>query len=242
MDYTTLLAKTQDECESSCYFKRTFEVPMRRGSQIFENVEDIKEYWELELAASLYGFGSTEAKMLNFIKVKDITYIELMDAIKVNLYSLTEKVQQIYQKFPAPHQVFDEEEIDYTTKAYGLPESTLNNMMVLLNEILKQAEERLEKIDEAINRRIENTNHPELLKERLEDGYDVKIKELELSVRAYNCLKRNDIYSLEDLLAYSPSQIKAIRNIGERAADEIINKLKEIGFHYEPISTEWVEN
>lgn len=54
----------------------------------------------------------------------------------------------------------------------------------------------------------------------------ILIEELQLSVRAYNCLKRAQIHSIADLLAYSQEELLEIKNFGQKSADEVIEALK----------------
>nr|YP_009396866.1 RNA polymerase a-subunit [Ophidocladus simpliciusculus]ARW66052.1 RNA polymerase a-subunit [Ophidocladus simpliciusculus] len=54
----------------------------------------------------------------------------------------------------------------------------------------------------------------------------ILIEELQLSVRAYNCLKRAQIHSIADLLDYSQEELLEIKNFGQKSADEVIEALK----------------
>ncbi|WP_301859887.1 DNA-directed RNA polymerase subunit alpha [uncultured Megasphaera sp.] len=58
----------------------------------------------------------------------------------------------------------------------------------------------------------------------------VKIDVLDLSVRASNCLKRANIYTLGDLVERTEDDLSKIRNLGKKSVDEIIEKLKDYGF------------
>ena len=59
-----------------------------------------------------------------------------------------------------------------------------------------------------------------------EDHMNISIEELQLSVRAYNCLKRAQINSISDLLKYSPEKLQEIKNFGQKSADEVFDALK----------------
>ncbi|MEB3285071.1 MAG: DNA-directed RNA polymerase subunit alpha [Candidatus Sericytochromatia bacterium] len=59
---------------------------------------------------------------------------------------------------------------------------------------------------------------------------DLSIEELELSVRAYNCLKRANIYTVGDLLKRSERELMDIKNFGKKSADEVIERLKAFGY------------
>ena len=51
------------------------------------------------------------------------------------------------------------------------------------------------------------------------------IEELELSVRAYNCLKRASIHTLGDLLKYGKDELLEFKNFGRKSADEVSENL-----------------
>nr|QCI09024.1 RNA polymerase a-subunit [Inkyuleea mariana] len=55
----------------------------------------------------------------------------------------------------------------------------------------------------------------------------ILIEELQLSVRAYNCLKRAQIHSISNLLDYSQEELLEIKNFGQKSAEEVIEALKE---------------
>lgn len=55
----------------------------------------------------------------------------------------------------------------------------------------------------------------------------VPIAELELSVRAYNCLCRKKIVYVDELINFTKEDLMQIRNLGRRSAEEIGNRLKE---------------
>lgn len=54
----------------------------------------------------------------------------------------------------------------------------------------------------------------------------IPIEELQLSVRAYNCLKRAQINSVSDLLHYSQEDLLEIKNFGQKSAEEVIEALQ----------------
>ncbi len=55
----------------------------------------------------------------------------------------------------------------------------------------------------------------------------ILIEELQLSVRAYNCLKRAHIHSVADLLDYSQEDLLEIKNFGQKSAEEVIDALQK---------------
>ena len=67
-----------------------------------------------------------------------------------------------------------------------------------------------------------------------EETPSITIEELELSVRAYNCLKRASINSMAELLKKSEHDLLIIKNFGKKSADEVIEKLHEHGLDLQP--------
>lgn len=55
----------------------------------------------------------------------------------------------------------------------------------------------------------------------------IPIEELQLSVRAYNCLKRAQINTVADLLDYSQEDLLEIKNFGAKSAEEVIESLQK---------------
>jgi DNA-directed RNA polymerase subunit alpha len=71
----------------------------------------------------------------------------------------------------------------------------------------------------------------EQMKDVLDDDEDptnqIPIEELQLSVRAYNCLKRAQINSVADLLDYTQEDLLEIKNFGAKSAEEVIEALQD---------------
>jgi DNA-directed RNA polymerase subunit alpha len=59
--------------------------------------------------------------------------------------------------------------------------------------------------------------------------YAITVEDLNLSVRSYNCLKREGINSVGDLVQKSESELMDIRNFGQKSIDEVKAKLEELG-------------
>ncbi len=60
--------------------------------------------------------------------------------------------------------------------------------------------------------------------------YDTTIEDLDLSVRAYNCLKRSNITRVGQVLTMSQDDLLAVRNFGEKSLNELRDKLIERNF------------
>jgi DNA-directed RNA polymerase subunit alpha len=61
------------------------------------------------------------------------------------------------------------------------------------------------------------------------EGDDRLIEELEIGVRAYNCLKRAGIQTVGDLVQRSESELNAIPNFGRRSTEEVKESLIALG-------------
>jgi DNA-directed RNA polymerase subunit alpha len=62
------------------------------------------------------------------------------------------------------------------------------------------------------------------------DLYNTAIEELNLSVRAYNCLKRSGLMTVGQVLEKSEDELLALRNFGRKSYDELKGKLIQMGF------------
>lgn len=75
-----------------------------------------------------------------------------------------------------------------------------------------------------------------LMKQNEEDPkqklLETSIDDLELSVRAYNCLKRAAINNVQDLVNKSENEMMKIRNLGRKSLKEVIDKIKEMGLSF----------
>ena len=76
-----------------------------------------------------------------------------------------------------------------------------------------------------------NTNEMNQLNKKIqlpsiEPYTNIAIEELQLSVRAYNCLKKAQINTVGDLLQYSPEKLQELKNFGRKSADEVFSTLK----------------
>ena len=83
--------------------------------------------------------------------------------------------------------------------------------------------------DKKFGREIDDEPYSEKMSAVFEE---TKIDELELSVRAYNQLKRADINTLADLDGMSIDDLMGIRNLGMRSVEEIIEKAKPYGIEF----------
>lgn len=77
-----------------------------------------------------------------------------------------------------------------------------------------------------------NFNTPE--EDKKEKVLEMTIEELDLSVRAYNCLKRAGINSVGELIERSEEDMMKVRNLGRKSLEEVIKKLGALDLGLRP--------
>lgn len=61
---------------------------------------------------------------------------------------------------------------------------------------------------------------------------ETPIEEVEFSVRAYNCLKRAGIHTVQDLVNKKENEVTKIRNLGKKSLKEVLDKVAELGLTF----------
>ncbi|MBQ4290646.1 MAG: DNA-directed RNA polymerase subunit alpha [Clostridia bacterium] len=64
------------------------------------------------------------------------------------------------------------------------------------------------------------------------EALDMRIEDLDLSVRSYHCLKRTGIQTVLELTQKTESEMLQIKNLGKKSIDEIRNKILSLGFNF----------
>lgn len=120
---------------------------------------------------------------------------------------------------------YDKLTMEVWTNGSMKPEEAL----ALASRIIIEHFEILTKLDEI-------ADETGLMKQNVDDSktkaLEMSIDELEFSVRAYNCLKRANINTLQDLTQKSENEMMKIRNLGKKSLKEVIDKVKEMGFSF----------
>lgn len=70
---------------------------------------------------------------------------------------------------------------------------------------------------------------PSPVDEQIAESLNLPIEQLDLSVRSYNCLKREGIHTVGELVARSEEDLLDIRNFGSKSIDEVKETLEGIG-------------
>ena len=75
-------------------------------------------------------------------------------------------------------------------------------------------------------------NHPtvvEKTEQQRDKVLEMTIEELDLSVRSFNCLKRANINTVEDLISKTQDEMIKVRNLGRKSLEEVEHKLAQMG-------------
>ncbi|WP_138160075.1 DNA-directed RNA polymerase subunit alpha [Peptoniphilus catoniae] len=79
----------------------------------------------------------------------------------------------------------------------------------------------------------EHVNDVSIMVEKEEDKkekvLEMTVEELDLSVRSFNCLKRANINTVDELMQKTQEEMMKVRNLGKKSLEEVENKLAELG-------------
>ena len=81
-------------------------------------------------------------------------------------------------------------------------------------------------LSETVGTRSTVVEKPETQRDKV---LEMTIEELDLSVRSFNCLKRANINTVEDLISKTEDEMMKVRNLGRKSLEEVINKLSMMG-------------
>lgn len=80
---------------------------------------------------------------------------------------------------------------------------------------------------------VDNMSEQNILVEPDEGGkvkvLEMSIEDLDLSVRSYNCLKRANIHTVDDLTRRTEDDMLKVRNLGKKSLEEVVKKLEDLG-------------
>ncbi|MCC8128410.1 MAG: DNA-directed RNA polymerase subunit alpha [Clostridiales bacterium] len=81
-------------------------------------------------------------------------------------------------------------------------------------------------LSESVGRSATVVEKPETQRDKV---LEMTIEELDLSVRSFNCLKRANINTVQDLTEKTEDEMMKVRNLGRKSLEEVINKLALMG-------------
>ena len=68
--------------------------------------------------------------------------------------------------------------------------------------------------------------------DKKEKVMDLTVEELDLSVRSFNCLKRANINTVEDLVCKTEDELIKVRNMGKKSFEEVLAKIADMGLKF----------
>ena len=140
-----------------------------------------------------------------------------------SLYSPIERVSyEVGNARVGQDESYDKLIMDVWTNGSIKPEEAIALASRILIEHLQILTD-LSSIADVSGMMIEKTEDPKV------KALETSIEDLDFSVRAYNCLKRAGIHTLQDLVNKSGSDMMKIRNLGKKSLKEVLDKIRDMG-------------
>ena len=146
---------------------------------------------------------------------EDDNFLQL-DAIFMPVQKVNFKTENVYDKV---NNITERVFLDIWTNGSISPTEALTSAaQVIINLFTLLLENKESTEDKKGGGRLQSLS--------IEPYTNIAIEELQLSVRAYNCLKKAQINTVGDLLQYSPEKLQELKNFGRKSADEVFSTLK----------------
>ncbi|MCI8346754.1 MAG: DNA-directed RNA polymerase subunit alpha [Bacilli bacterium] len=140
-----------------------------------------------------------------------------------SLYSPIERVSyEVGSARVGQDESYDKLTMDVWTNGSIKPEEAIALASRILIEHFEVLTD-LSSIADATGMMIEKTEDPAV------KALETSIEDLDFSVRAYNCLKRAGIHTLQDLVNKSENDMMKIRNLGKKSLKEVLDKIRDMG-------------
>ena len=140
-----------------------------------------------------------------------------------SIYSPIERVSyEVGNARVGQDESYDKLILDVWTNGSIRPEEAIALASRILIEHLQIVTD-LSSIADVSGMMIEKTEDPKV------KALETSIEDLDFSVRAYNCLKRAGIHTLQDLVNKSESDMMKIRNLGKKSLKEVLDKIRDMG-------------
>jgi len=160
-----------------------------------------------------YGTGYKLAGQTFCDKAEDFLQI---DAIFMPIQKVDFKIENVYDN---SNSITERLFLDIWTNGSISPEDAISSASKFIIQLFDSIMEN--KFTQDVEK-LENTANLTPINPHI----NIAIEELQLSVRAYNCLKRAQINTIGDLLEYSPEKLQELKNFGRKSADEVFTTLK----------------
>ena len=160
-----------------------------------------------------YGTGYRLANQAFLTEAKDSL---MLDAVFMPVRKVDFKIENIYE---ANNNISERLLLDIWTNGSISPNQALKSAAQVTIDLFSllvknQQETKTSKLK------------PKVQSISIEPYTNIAIEELQLSVRAYNCLKKAQINTVGDLLQYSPEKLQELKNFGRKSSIEVFSKLK----------------
>ena len=110
----------------------------------------------------------------------------------------------------------------YESKSYNIEYHCEGD---IVSEYYNDENERDKRFDEIKAMLLEIANEAETEPVKVITATDIMIEEMNLSYRAFNCLKRAGINTLDDVIRLGSDRLLEVRNLGKKSYDEIVRIL-----------------
>ena len=139
-----------------------------------------------------------------------------IDAIFMPIQKVDFKIENVYDN---SNSITERLFLDIWTNGSISPDDAISYASKFIIEFFNSL------LENKITQNLDIVEDPNSLTQ-LNPHINIAIEELQLSVRAYNCLKRAQINTIGDLLEYSPEKLQELKNFGRKSADEVFTTLK----------------
>ena len=146
---------------------------------------------------------------------EDENYLQL-DTIFMPVQKVDFKIENVYD---SSNEITERLFLDIWTNGSVLPTEALESASQIIIDLFAALIHNTDKTE---------NNQKDVKSDSIsiEPYNNIAIEELQLSVRAYNCLKKAKINTVGDLLQYSPEKLQELKNFGRKSADEVFLTLK----------------
>jgi DNA-directed RNA polymerase subunit alpha len=146
----------------------------------------------------------------------DDNYLQL-DTIFMPVHKVDFKIENVYDD---ENNITERLFLDIWTNGSVSPDEALKSAAKITIDLFSSLVE---------NKQINKINELEtdIQSIKVEPYTNIAIEELQLSVRAYNCLKKAQINTVGDLLEYSPEKLQELKNFGQKSSKEVFSTLKD---------------
>ena len=195
-------------------------VPVRTGEILYEAMPWLKQVTGKTIVIK-YGGSAMENPQLAAEVMADIVLLKILGVNPVLVHGGGKAINRAFAKFDLPVEFVDGQRVT-TDDAMDLVR------MVLTGEVNQQ-------LVEAMNAHgnmgvgVSGTDAGIIVAEQADPGMSVPIEDLNLTQRSYNCLKREGIHTIGELVAHTEQDLLDIRNFGMKSIDEVKEKLQSLG-------------